>query len=96
MSLPTKSAADTLAVFNEILSDIQSSTSSDSHTEKNEILYHIKSTMSDRAATEIRFSKLLEEFRSEILPLTIENFPRMTDDEKLSIEGLYNFFCGLV
>jgi len=94
-SLPTKSAADTSAVFNEILSDIQSSTSSDTHTEKNAILYHIKSKMSDRAATEIRFSKLLEEFRSEILPLAIENFPRMTDDEKLSIERLYNFFCGL-
>jgi len=51
--------------------------------------------MSDRAATEIRFSKLLEEFRSEILPLAIEHFPRMTDDEKLSIERLVNFFCGL-
>jgi hypothetical protein len=51
-------------------------------------------TMSDRAATELKFNELLSDFRKETLPLTFENYDTFTDDEKNSIEHLCNFFVG--
>lgn len=73
-----KSGQSTLATLNEILSDINL------HCYKKEkenqmnpgysILANIRDTMSDRASTEKTFNKLLEEFRSTILPEVVDNW----------------------
>jgi hypothetical protein len=39
-------------------------------------------TMSDRAATELKFNDLLKLFRKEILPLSYKNYDSLSEDEK--------------
>lgn len=94
-----KSGQSTLATLNEILSDINL------HCYKKEkenqmnpgysILANIRDTMSDRASTEKTFNKLLEEFRSTILPEVVDNWNDLDDMEKKLCSKLNNFFCGL-
>lgn len=90
--IETKSGQDTLNIFKEILSDLDHISQKKS---SNKIIKHIVATMSDRAATEVKFNELLEEFRSTILPLVIENYDQLSPEEQQSIEKLSNFFCGL-
>lgn len=59
------------------------------------ILANIRDTMSDRASTEKTFNKLLEEFRSTILPEVVDNWNDLDDMEKRLCSKLNNFFCGL-
>lgn len=93
--IETKSAADTLKVFKEILSDIdQVSTSSENENSKL-ILKHIVATMSDRAATEVKFNTLLQDYKTSLLPVIIENFETLSPVEQNSISKLGHFFCGL-
>lgn len=94
-----KSGQSTLATLNEILSDINL------HCYKKEkenqmnpgysILANIRDTMSDRASTEKTFNKLLEEFRSTILPEVVDNWNDLDEMEKKLCSKLNNFFCGL-
>ena len=93
--IETKSANDTLKVFNQILSDLDDASNYDNKETSKNIVSHIVATMSDRAATEVKFNELLYQFRKEILPLTYHNYHELTDEEKHSIETLCNFFCGL-
>jgi hypothetical protein len=51
--------------------------------------------MSDRASTQIKFNQLLEDYRKEILPLTIDNYALMSEAQQLALGKLCNFFCGL-
>ena len=51
--------------------------------------------MSDRASTQIKFNELLEDYRREILPLTIENYEQLSEPKQQSLGKLCNFFCGL-
>jgi hypothetical protein len=52
--------------------------------------------MSDRAATQLKFNELLEEYRTHILKEEFEEqWDEMSDAEKSSICTLNNFFCGL-
>ncbi|CAG2211921.1 unnamed protein product [Mytilus edulis] len=60
-----------------------------------EISCHIVATMSDRAATEVKPNELLSEFRKETLPLTYYNYNTFTEQEKMSLETMCIFFCGL-
>lgn len=83
-----KSGQSTLATLNEILSDINL------HCYKKEkenqmnpgysILANIRDTISDRASTEKTFNKLLEEFRSTILPEVVDNWNDLDDMGKKS------------
>ena len=57
--MASKSAADTLSVFKEILSDIDLTCQQSQHEPSKLILQHIVATMSDRAATEVKFNTLL-------------------------------------
>jgi hypothetical protein len=83
---------DTLKVFKQILQDLdEKSLEAGNETSRN-IVCHIVATLSDRAATEIKFNSLLSDFRREILPLTYYNYDTFTEEEK---ETLCNFFCGL-
>ena len=92
--IENKSASDTLKVFNQILSDLDDASRLDNNYTSRNINSHIVATMSDRAATELKFNELLSDFRKETLPLTFENDDTFTDDEKNSIEHLCNFFVG--
>lgn len=93
--IETKSANDTLKVVNQILSDLDDTSRLDNKETSNNIVSHIVATMSDRAATEVKFNELLTEFRKEILPLTYHNYNTFTAEEKDYIGNLCNFFCGL-
>ncbi|CAC5424213.1 unnamed protein product [Mytilus coruscus] len=90
--IETKSANDTLKVFNQILSDLDDASRLDDNYTSRSIVSHIVATMSDRAATELKFNNLLSDFRKETLPLAIENHDDFTDDENKSMENLCNFF----
>ena len=90
----SKSGQDCLNTFKQILCDIDDdSHGSDEVARK--ILVKISSTMSDRASTQIKFNDLLEEYRKDILPLTVENYDSMSEAQQLSLGKLCNFFCGL-
>ena len=58
-----KSAQNCLDTLKEILSDINDT------CQYYKILAKIKSTMSERAATETKFHRLVDSYRREILPL---------------------------
>ena len=51
--------------------------------------------MSDRAATEHKFNDLLQEYRRDILPLLVENYDNLSNADRMLLEAMYNFFCGL-
>ena len=51
--------------------------------------------MSDRASTQIKFNEMLEEYRKDILPLTIENYDSMSEAQQLSLGKAVQLFCGL-
>lgn len=71
--IETKSANDTLKVFNQILSDLDDASWFDDNYTSRSIVNNIVATMSDRAATELKFNTLLSDFRKETLTLAIEN-----------------------
>ena len=91
----SKSAADTLSVFKEVLSDIDYTCQQSDHEPSKLILQHIVVTMSDRAATEVKFNTLLNDYRETIMPTVIDIYDQMPEDERTAIGYLANFFCGL-
>jgi len=93
--IETKSAEDTLKVFKQILSDINDVCHESTRTVSHDILVHIVATLSDRAATEVKFNELLYTYRKDILPLIYTNYESFDDVEKQSLETMCNFFCGL-
>lgn len=94
-NIASKSGKDVLGTFQQILRDIEDqATISQSDTAK-KILSKITSTMSDRAATQIKFNTLLEEYRQSVLPDVVDNYEHLTEDERRSMGKLCNFFCGL-
>jgi len=52
----------------------------------------MKSTMSDRAATEKAFSDSLSQYHSEILSTVLEE---LSDEEHQSMSRMHNFYCGM-
>ena len=92
--IASKSGQDVLSTFQQILQDIENVSILSKSEVSKEILLNIKSTMSDRAATQIKFNTLLEEYRREVLPQTVENYEQLTEDERRSL-GTLCFFCGL-
>ena len=94
--LATKSAKDTLDVFKEILWDIDSVYYKPSNnTVSQNLLYQIRNTMSDRAATETKFNELLEAYRSEIVPALTDGWSELDEELRIKLTRLNNFFCGL-
>ena len=86
-----KSANSCIETLEEIIEDINISSSSNSG---NEIITNIKNTMSDRAPTEKKFQSLLENFRSEQLQSTDE-WDDLTQSQKEEKCKMNNFYCGL-
>jgi len=71
--IETKSASDTLKVLKEILHNLDEKSSEEGSKTSQSIVSHIVGTLSDRAATEVKFNSLLYDFRKEVLPLTYHN-----------------------
>ena len=91
--IATKSANDTLSTFKELLHDLDDVQEETDAGKK--ILTNIKNTMSDRAATELKWHELLNVHRKEVLPSMVENWDSLTDDAKAPLENITSFFCGL-
>ena len=97
--LPTKSAEDTLNVWKEILSDISErckGMEEDGLSVGDKLLLTIHHTMSDRAATCVKFDRLLEVYINEVLPL-IQQTPtdQLGEAQQEIVRRLNNFFCSL-
>ena len=93
--MATKGSETVLSTFKEILSDIDDVSSSCSKKSE-EIMLNITSTMSDRAATQIKFNTLLEEFRTDIVVNQIgESWDTFSDVQRSQLTKLCNFFCSL-
>ena len=93
--IATKSSEDALKGYKEILNDIDSCSENPSSDVSCRILVNTVSTMSDKAATEQKFHSLLETYRQQVLPDTMENYESLSEEEKTRVGRLYNFFCGL-
>jgi len=92
------SAQTTLNTLEEILDDLTSAAAArkGEGTETGKIiLSRIKSTMTDRAATEKAFNDLLSQYRSEILPTVLQEWEKLSDEERQSMSRMYNFYCGM-
>ena len=61
--IETKSADNTLKVFKEILNDLDEISGEAESRVSKDIICHITATLSDRAATEVKFNSLLEQYR---------------------------------
>ena len=59
---------------------------------------NISLTMSDSAATEVKFNSLLEEYRAAVLPYTLDNYNDLDEDGKLSLSRLniFSVACTLL
>ena len=93
--IETKSASNMLRVFQQILSDLNEASSTCGNQVAKEIVCHIVATMSDRAATEVKFNDLLNSYRNEVLPLCYSNCHSFSEAERNSLETICNYFCGL-
>lgn len=89
--LLTKSGRDTLAVFQDILQDIDDR-SEKTHLASMKILLKITATMSDRASSELQFNELLEKFRADVLPELMTNWNELSDEDQRSASSLLIFF----
>ena len=59
------------------------------------ILCNIKNTTSDRAATEKRFHKLLQQYRQEILPQVLDTWSDLTQEEQEFCSSMNNLYSDL-
>ena len=55
----------------------------------------VVATISDRAATEVKFNDMLQLYRREVLPFIYSQYDDFSGEEKQSLSCLCNFFCGL-
>ena len=82
----TKSGKDTLKTLQDILEDIDEVSETEDNLARKKSLLNITSIMSDRAATQVKFNNLLEEYRTHILKEQFaEKWDDMSDAEKSSI-----------
>ena len=51
--------------------------------------------MSDRASTQKAFNTLLSEYRANILPLVVNNWESLAENEQLSMSQIFHYFCGM-
>ena len=97
--LQTKSADDTLNVWKEILSDISNrckGMEEDGLSGGDKLLLTIHHTMTDRAATCVKFNRIIELYVNEVLPLLQQTSVDQLGEEYCEIvRRLNNFFCSL-
>ena len=95
--MASKSAKHTLDTLKETLNDITDicEKAKAGNDVGNQVLCQIRNTMSDRAATETLFNKILKTYREECLSLHKENWNNFSEEAKNKLTEMYNFFCGL-
>jgi hypothetical protein len=91
-----KSSQSTLETLQQILRDIDAYCHLLETCDKKDsygfnILCNMKNTMSDRAAIEIFFHKLLQQYRQEILPQVLDTWSDMTQQEQELCTSINNF-----
>ena len=79
-----------MSTFREMLIEIKAISSSNSVSD--DILCHIRSTMSDRAATEVKFNAMLKTYGQEVLPLCYANYDTFLDEEKFLLVKMH-IYC---
>ena len=55
----------------------------------------LKNTMSDRAAVNTKFTSMLQNYRSSILPVLRDDWDSLSEDQQQQMSKLNNYFCGL-
>ena len=86
--IETKSAQDTLTTYRAILDDIAERSKCVNNEASTKILVNTVATMSDRAATEVKFNELLRTYR-EVLPMIIEGYDDMSPADKAPLDSMY-------
>ena len=51
--------------------------------------------MSDRASGQKAFNTLLSEYRTNVLPLIIDNWESLEENEQTSMSQMFHYFCGM-
>ena len=59
------------------------------------IVVSMKNTMSDRHAVEKNFNRLIEQYRTELLPVAVENWNGLPEEQQQSLASMNHFFSGL-
>lgn len=94
--LVIKSGQDTTETFKQILFDLDQRYYDTRNLASQNILFHIRNTMSDRAATEMKFNQLLEAHRSEVLSEIMNNWSNLDEEDKSVLSHLNNFFVVFI
>ena len=82
--MASKSSDDTLSTLQDIMKDIEERFSQTNSNMSKELFVSITGTMSDCAATEVRFSHLLENYINEVVPLLKEARSEEMKEEDVS------------
>ncbi len=94
--LLTKSVQDTFDSFQTCLNDIKSRVNDPTTPDASLVLRsNMQNTMSDSAAVEKKFNRMVEDYRADILPLVVENYNELPDEDRELVPKVNNFYCGL-
>ena len=92
--LLTKGGKDTLDVFRDILSDLDKVYYKPEIGDvSQDILFHLRNVMSDRASSEKKFGELLEAYRREILPKVKADWNELDAEVQDKIAKMHFFYC---
>lgn len=83
----------TLHTFRQIVNDL--SLVSGKKKGSDAVVAKIKNTMSDCHIVQKNFNTLLEDYRADILPSTIQDWDKLSASEQEHMSSLNNFFCGM-
>ena len=94
--LLTKGGKDTLDVFKDILSDLDKVYYKPEIGDvSQDVLFHLRNVMSDRASSEKKFGELLEAYRREVLPKVKDDWNELADEVQEKIAKMHFFYCVL-
>lgn len=60
-----------------------------------QLLSHVKNTMTDRASVNTKFNTMLQTYRTGVLPIVKDNWDSISAEEKAALSRVNNHFCGL-
>ena len=99
--LKTKSAADMLSSFKEVLADIdgriEATQPKDGENPKQNhvLLKGIRATMSDRASTQKLLNEHIEELVNEVIPQLEAALPHLEPEDAEVVIVVRNYYCGI-
>ena len=91
-----RAAQDTSDALKDILEELGQTGARHGYSDAaNKIIGNIKSTMSDRVSSQKAFNTLLSEYRTNVLPLIIDNWESLQESEQTSMSQMFHYFCGM-